>query len=71
MSESVEQSNTVGVIAERLGCPVHRIEYLIRSRNIRPRSWAGHARVFTEEAVQQIEAELQRLNRAKETDHGA
>ena len=34
---------TVGEIARRLGQEVHRIEYVIRSRNIRPVGWAGPA----------------------------
>ena len=42
------QALTVGEIARRLGCPVHRIEYLIRSRGMRPSYRAGNARVFTQ-----------------------
>jgi hypothetical protein len=33
---------TIGEIARRLGQALHRIEYVIRSRNIQPTSWAGH-----------------------------
>ena len=39
---------TVGEIARRLDTKVHRIEYIIRSRNIEATGWAGHARVFTD-----------------------
>jgi hypothetical protein len=49
---------TVGEIARRLGQPVHRIEYVLRSRQIRPTGRAGNSRVYSEEQVAQIEAEL-------------
>jgi hypothetical protein len=52
---------TVGVIAERLGQPVHRIEYVIRSRNIEPVGRAGNARVFSEADVEHIASELERI----------
>ena len=53
---------TIGEIARRLGEPAHRVEYVIRARQIQPCGWAGHARVFSEEAVQAIAAELQRID---------
>jgi len=53
---------TVGVIASRLGLPVHRVEYLIRARGIKPIGRAGTARIFSEEAVQAIAAEAQRID---------
>jgi hypothetical protein len=56
---------TVGEIARRLGQPVHRIEYVIRARHIRPCGWAGNARVFPEDAVEMIASELQRIASAK------
>jgi len=56
---------TIGEIARRLGQPVHRIEYVIRARGIRPCGWAGNARVFPEDAVEVIAAELQRIADAK------
>jgi hypothetical protein len=52
---------TVGEIARRTGEPVHRIEYLIRSRRIIAQGKAGNVRVFSEEAVSQILAEVERL----------
>ena len=52
---------TVGEIARRLGEPTHRIEYIIRARNIQPCGLAGNARVFTEESVDQIADELRRI----------
>jgi hypothetical protein len=56
---------TVGEIARRLGQPIHRIEYVIRARCIRPCGRAGNARVFTEDAVEVIASELQRIDSAK------
>jgi len=60
---------TVGEIARRLGEPVHRVEYLIRSRGIRPSGIAGHARVFGEEDVKRIAGELERIDREREVHH--
>ncbi|GMV70167.1 MAG: hypothetical protein DYG93_07655 [Leptolyngbya sp. PLA2] len=55
---------TVGVIARRFGQPVHRVEYVIRSRGIKPVAWAGHARVFSETDVHRIGRELERMRHA-------
>ena len=52
---------TIGVIARRLNEPVHRIEYVIRSRNITPAATAGNARVFTEADVSLIASEIRRI----------
>jgi predicted DNA-binding transcriptional regulator AlpA len=48
MTEKISSALTVGELARRIGCPVHKIEYLIRSRNIQPIQRAGNARVFSE-----------------------
>jgi hypothetical protein len=53
---------TVGAIAQRLGQPLHRIEYLCRARGITPKGWAGHARVFDEGDVAYIAYELRRID---------
>jgi hypothetical protein len=60
---------TVGEIARRLGEPVHRVEYLIRSRGIEPSGIAGHARVFGEEDVARIAGELDRIDQEREGHH--
>lgn len=52
---------TVGEIARRLDQEIHRIEYVIRSRNIRPVGWAGHARVFRDADLDHIASELRRI----------
>src|SRR5262245_58897155 len=51
MSQPSLHMPTVGEIARRLGQPVHRVEYVIRSRHIRPASRAGNCRVFAEDDV--------------------
>ncbi len=53
---------TVGEIARRLDTKVHRIEYIIRSRNIEATGWAGHARVFSGASLEHIESELRRMD---------
>jgi hypothetical protein len=62
---------TVGEIARRLGEPVHRIEYIIRSRGLRPNSRAGNARVFSEADVRAIAVELARIGRRRPEGGGS
>jgi hypothetical protein len=56
---------TVGKIARRLGQPIHRIEYVIRSRQIRPSGRAGNCRVFTAEDVARIADHLRQIDGRK------
>jgi len=60
---------TVGEIARRLGVAVHRVEYVIRARRVRPSGWAGNARVFTEADVDRIRSELRRIDAEKGGSH--
>ena len=53
---------TVGEIAARLGQPIHRIEYVIDSRGLRPTAWAGHARIFSESDLQFIEGVIRKMD---------
>lgn len=62
MPLAVPHLPTVGEISRRTGAPVHRIEYVIRSRDIQPAGRAGNLRVFTEADVQHIASELQRID---------
>jgi hypothetical protein len=62
MAAKAPAALTVGEIGRRLNKPVHRIEYVLRSRNIRPASIAGNARVFSETDVQYIRSELRRID---------
>jgi len=57
---------TVGEIARRLGESLHRIEYVIRSRNIRPAGRAGHVRIFDETDVAHIADELRQIDARQE-----
>jgi hypothetical protein len=42
---------TVGAIAACLEQPIHRVQYLIQSRGLRPVGRAGNLRVFDESAL--------------------
>jgi hypothetical protein len=57
---------TVGQIAVRLSTPLHKIEYLVRSRNISGIGRVGNLRVFGEDDVAFIAAELARINSKRE-----
>lgn len=57
---------TVGEIARRLSESLHRIEYVIRSRNIRPVGRAGHVRIFDEADVAYIADELRQIDARQE-----
>jgi hypothetical protein len=56
---------TIGVIAERLGRPLHKIEYIIKARKIWGIGRAGNARLFSEDDVRLIALELQRIDTAR------
>ncbi len=59
MSKSLPRLATVGQIAALLDVPLHRVEYVVRSRpHITPRAIAGGARCFSNEAIAQIRHEL-------------
>lgn len=66
MSPSTTTVPTVGEIARRLGESLHRIEYVIRSRNIQPTSRAGHVRIFAEADVAHIADELRQIDAARQ-----
>jgi hypothetical protein len=57
---------TVGVIAERLGEPLHRIEYVLRTRAVKPIGMAGNSRVYDDDALDQIREELRRIDAQKD-----
>ena len=62
MKSSVPRLMTVGEIAKRLNQPVHRIEYLIQARRIRPRAMAGNARCFDDAAVAELRRHINTLD---------
>ncbi len=50
---------TVGAISERLGVPLHRVQYTLRSRPwIRPAALAGRTRLFDNDALAAIRAAM-------------
>lgn len=54
---------TPGIIAERLGIPVHRVLYVLRTRShIRPAARAGTLRLYCSEAVASIRHELNTID---------
>jgi len=62
MTNPVLVAPTIGEIARRLGVPVHRVEYVIRTRNLRPVARAGNLRVFSEADVAYVAGELRRMD---------
>ena len=52
---------TLPQVASRLGEPVHRVRYAIRSRGITPLSWIAGARVFGEVQIPVIAAALREI----------
>jgi DNA-binding transcriptional MerR regulator len=62
VATSRQTFNTIGEIARRAEANIHRVEYLIRSRGIRPSGMAGNARVFSEDDAIRIVRELRRLD---------
>lgn len=62
-SRKAVQLNTIGVIADELRVPVHRVRYVLDSRPyIAPSAIAGRARLFDRQAVEQIRFELSRMD---------
>jgi hypothetical protein len=63
MRDELRIALTVGRIAQKLGAPLHRIEYVLRTRrNIRPVASTGNARIFAEEDLGLIEAALREMD---------
>ncbi len=60
--EQIESLLTVGEIARQLDEKIHRVEYVIRSRQIPAVGWAGHARVFSRASLERIVSELRRMD---------
>ena len=51
---------TIGELARQLDCPIHKVEYLIISRNIKPVQRAGNLRIFPIEVLKLLRDELDR-----------
>lgn len=53
---------TAGTMAERLGVPIHKVQYVLRSRQIEPVGKAGVLRVYSEEQLAEVAANLDAIN---------
>ena len=62
--------DTLGRVADKLGEPSHRINYVIRARGIRPAAYAGRLRLFDREAVARIRYELNAIDARRCHDSG-
>jgi len=63
MSSRVPKLLTLGLIAEYLQQPPHRIKYLLLSRpHIRPSAIAGRVRLFSRDAVAMLRHELNAID---------
>ena len=66
MPVSIPPAPTVGEIARRLGVAIHRVSYIVRSRDVHPTARAGNARVFSEDDITFIAGELRRIDEERE-----
>ena len=66
VASPVPRLRTPGVIAAELGEPLHRIQYVLRSRiYIRPAATAGRLRLFDAQAVAMIRYALNAIDARK------
>lgn len=55
--------NTLGKVAQHLRVPVHRVQYIVRSRpHLRPAATAGRLRLFDDKTIEQIANELRNID---------
>lgn len=57
--------HSVGTLARLFRVPVHRIQYVIRSRGIAHVGIAGNVRLFDDAAARWIASELRRIGEAR------
>ncbi len=63
MNRSVPKLATVGEVAKLLNVPLHRVEYVLRTRpHIRPRATAGAARCYDDAAIAAMRHELNAID---------
>ena len=72
MDRRVAKLRTPGVIAADLGVPLHRVLYILQTRNhIKPSARAGQLRLYDREAVALIRHELNGIDaRRQGVDRG-
>jgi DNA-binding transcriptional MerR regulator len=62
-NRKLPELNTPGKVAQQLGVPVHRVQYVLRSRpHLRPAATAGRLRLFDDETIELIKAELETID---------
>lgn len=67
MEDVVPVLQTPGVMATRLGVPLHRVVYLLRARrHIRPSASAGRLRLYDTEALAMLRHELTAIDARRE-----
>ena len=57
-----EPSPMQKVLQVALSVAVHRVEYVVRTRNLKPAARAGNLRVFSETDVAYVASELRRMD---------
>jgi len=62
---SLSQFCSIGEIARQLGVEIHRVGYVLRKLNIRPVGKVGGRCLYSQAAVQLIEAELRAIEARK------
>ncbi len=63
---SIARELTPGEIARKCRSPLHRVDYVIRARNLQPTARAGAIRVFTAEQAAFIDAELRAIENRRQ-----
>lgn len=58
MAREVKKSLTIGELSRRLGCPIHRLDYFLRTRGVKPIERAGRFRVYDESVLDLLRSEL-------------
>jgi len=62
---------TLGTVSEQLGQPVHRIAYILRTRkHIQPTATAGRLRLFNQQTIELIKAEIETIDSKGATSDG-
>jgi len=54
--------DTTGRIAGKLGVPLHRVTYIIKSRRLKPAALAGRLRLYDRDSVAVIRHELNAID---------
>lgn len=61
MTDRTPQLRTPGVIANELNAPLSRVQYVLRKLNIKPIGRAGILRLYSQDAVAAVRAEIERM----------